>query len=579
MASSKHTQRAVLAGLSCGVGLAAPVLAYTVTLPFAPANDVVASGALPFALGAVAGVGFYAASMGIADRRAEDRAQQAEQSRIFGGAQPTTQFQMNERFRQRAAQQADSYRQNVAAQDDREWDRPVEVLDDRLDTGRIPQVRQQGASRAQAPFQSQPQSPWDAAAQPASQPYSGAAGDTNPLGQQTTGSLLSGLSGVFQRRHSLDDVPTITRAVGAPSEDEAWAMIDSMLDEDSPVSCDPARSRDVYEVAIDEMRDAAAETGSINRDDIAAAARAVAGSRVAPAGTTAQFVSMVANANAAAAGAAQPQNPAWGQAGSGMAGDGFSGSADDAENAAAREAAVNSLWGTPERASVNTGKPAVPYNDALASLPVISANGNAVSADDTFVATMAANVPQTADQQAAYAQESATFASGSSANDTFASASQSFAASEKPVQTVSNGPVSVDVDDEPVEEDVPMADYSGHEDMWAAALAVLDEPAEETAPAASVVAKAPSIDSDPAYVGTHSRVFPEDTARMSRRGIERAEAIAEGVLANRRHARVNEILEEEIDRIDSKSVRRTGHDYLSVIEGGTSPFSPLQAEA
>lgn len=87
------------------------------------------------------------------------------------------------------------------------------------------------------------------------------------------------------------------------------------------------------------------------------------------------------------------------------------------------------------------------------------------------------------------------------------------------------------------------------------------------------------MDAEPGYVGTHSRVFPEDTARMSRRGIERAEAIAEGVLANRRHARVNEILEEEIDRIDSRSVRRTGHEYLSVIEGGTSSFPAVRAEA
>ena len=36
-------------------------------------------------------------------------------------------------------------------------------------------------------------------------------------------------------------------------EDEAWSMIDSMLDDDSPVSCDPAHSRDVYQVAIDEL--------------------------------------------------------------------------------------------------------------------------------------------------------------------------------------------------------------------------------------------------------------------------------------------------------------------------------------
>ena len=51
-------------------------------------------------------------------------------------------------------------------------------------------------------------------------------------------------------------------------------MIDSMLDDDSPVSCDPVRSRDVYQVAIDELTNGG-KTGSYNRDDIAAAARAV----------------------------------------------------------------------------------------------------------------------------------------------------------------------------------------------------------------------------------------------------------------------------------------------------------------
>ena len=83
----------------------------------------------------------------------------------------------------------------------------------------------------------------------------------------------------------------------------------------------------------------------------------------------------------------------------------------------------------------------------------------------------------------------------------------------------------------------------------------------------------------PAYVGRHSAVFPEDTARISREGIERAEAIAAGIMENRRHERVNQILEEEIDRLQSAAVRRTGRAYLSVIEGGTASFEPLCAEA
>ena len=517
MASSAHTQRVVLAGLSFGVGLAAPVVAYAVTLPFGPANEVVASGAIPFAAGAVTGVGFYAAAMGVAEHRAEARAKQAEQNRVFGGAQPTTQFKTNPSF-----EQSQQTAQNVAfdrqptVQDDRVWDRPVEVLDRGLDTGRIPRIEQ------------------DAPAD--------------------TGSLLSGITGAFQRRRSLDDVPTIARAADAPNDDEAWAMIDSMLDEDSPVSCDPSCSRDVFEVAIDELKGAASKTGSINREDIAAAARVVAGSKAVPAGTTAQFVSMVAAANATATKAAAAQDGAWTQPASAAHDDGISREADDAENVAAREAAVNSLWGTPETPMAGAAKPTVPYNDALASLPVITVAGAEapVSADDTFISSVAANVSQPGEPQPCA--------------PVVDQADDADAATEM-------------LDEAPSAVDVPMADYSGHEDMWAAALAVLDEPAASAPVAVDIVANAPAIDSEPSYIGMHSRVLPDDTARLSRKSIERAEAIAEGVLANRRHARINKILEEEIDRIDSRSVRRTGHEYLSVIEGGTSPFSPLQAEA
>ena len=135
-----------------------------------------------------------------------------------------------------------------------------------------------------------------------------------------------------------------------------------------------------------------------------------------------------------------------------------------------------------------------------------------------------------------------------------------------------------DLPDASLEVDVPMADYSGHEDMWAAATAILDEidePAPVAAPA-PVTAPQPAA---PAYVGRHSAVFPEDTARISRESIERAEAIAAGIMENRRHERVNQILEEEIERLQSSTAKRTGRAYLSVIEGGTASFAPLRAEA
>lgn len=483
MASSDATQRVVLAGLSCGIGLAAPVVMYAATLPFSSVNETVVAGAVPFAVGAVAGVGIYAASLGISEYRAQ-HAERLFQPDAMGGAANVNEHQNESQTASMPAQQ--------------QWAVP------------------QGVATAA------PAVPADAA-QPSS--------------------VFSGLTGAFQRLHTDDGVPTIARAADAMSEADAWSMIDGMLDDDSPVSCDPARSRDVYQVAIDELT-YGGKTGSYNRDDIAAAARAVSGSHTAPAGSTAAFVALVANAanNAAAAQSvtydtAVPVTPA-------AAVDSYADEplAVDEETIAARRAAESSLWGAPAQ---QQAAEAMPYNANLANMPIISdASAAAIDLDDLDEPVISNDVPYVGDAPA--------------------SASQSVAVDE-PVDATS-------------EEDVPMADYSGHEGMWAAAAAILDEVVEPASVGAPVFTPAlqPAA---PAYIGRHSAVFPEDIARISREGIERAEAIAAGIMENRRHERVNQILEEEIDRLQSAAVRRTGRAYLSVIEGGTASFEPLRAEA
>ncbi|VWL99715.1 hypothetical protein [Collinsella aerofaciens] len=483
MASSDATQRVVLAGLSCGIGLAAPVVMYAATLPFSSVNETVVAGAVPFAVGAVAGVGIYAASLGISEYRAQ-HAEHLFQPDAMGGAANVNQHQNESQTASMPAQQ--------------QWAAP------------------QGVATAA------PAVPADAA-QPSS--------------------VFSGLTGAFQRLHTDDGVPTIARAADAMSEADAWSMIDGMLDDDSPVSCDPARSRDVYQVAIDELT-YGGKTGSYNRDDIAAAARAVSGSHAAPAGSTAAFVALVANAanNAAAAQSATydtavPVTPA-------AAVDSYADEplAVDEETIAARRAAESSLWGAPAQ---QQAAEAMPYNANLANMPIINdASAAAIDLDDLDEPVISNDMPYVVD-----------------APD---SASRSIAVDEP-------------VDATP-EEDVPMADYSGHEGMWAAAAAIMDEVVEPAPVAAPVSMPAPQP-AAPAYVGRHSAVFPEDTARISREGIERAEAIAAGIMENRRHERVNQILEEEIDRLQSAAVRRTGRAYLSVIEGGTASFEPLRAEA
>ena len=470
MASSDATQRVVLAGLSCGIGLAAPVVMYAATLPFSSVNETVVAGAVPFAVGAVAGVGIYAASLGISEYRAQ-HAERLFQPDAMGGAANVNEHQNESQTASMPAQQ--------------QWAAP------------------QGVATAA------PAVPADAA-QPSS--------------------VFSGLTGAFQRLHTDDGVPTIARAADAMSEADAWSMIDGMLDDDSPVSCDPARSRDVYQVAIDELT-YGGKTGSYNRDDIAAAARAVSGSHAAPAGSTAAFVALVANAanNAAAAQSvtydtAVPVTPAAAAVDSNAE----EPLAVDEETIAARRAAESSLWGA---SAQQQAAEAMPYNANLANMPIISdASAAAIDLDDLDEPVISNDVPYVGDAPA--------------------SASQSVAVDE-PVDATS-------------EEDVPMADYSGHEGMWAAAAAILDEVVEPAPVAAPVSMPAPQP-AAPAYVGRHSAVFPEDTARISREGIERAEAIAAGIMENRRHERVNQ--------------RRTGRAYLSVIEGGTASFEPLRAEA
>ena len=70
MAASVTTSRAIYAGLSCGVAFAVPVCAYAVTLPFPAANGIVATCALPFTVGALAGVGLVTAMGAVAAARA-----------------------------------------------------------------------------------------------------------------------------------------------------------------------------------------------------------------------------------------------------------------------------------------------------------------------------------------------------------------------------------------------------------------------------------------------------------------------------------------------------------------------------
>lgn len=121
------------------------------------------------------------------------------------------------------------------------------------------------------------------------------------------------------------------------------------------------------------------------------------------------------------------------------------------------------------------------------------------------------------------------------------------------------------------EPEVPVADYRGREDLWASALAILEERDEGAAPQAAA---------EPAYVPRHMAPSAEITAPTALPATpERAAAVAEGARATQMHTHVNDLIEEEFEKVRSASVRRKSHEYLHVIQGGTAAMPRLSAEA
>lgn len=408
MASQKHTHRSAAIGLSGGLALAVPLAAYAATLPFDGVHYVVRTAGLPFALGAFAGIGFYAMSSAFYESREE--AEEAEQ---------------------------------------------VGSDESLFATG-----------------------------------------------------ILDGGTGMFRRRGADDSVPVIARAVDAMSEAEAWAEIDQLLSEDFPVSCDASTSKDIYQLALEELARAASSSPDSTR------ATAAAG-------------------GATASGRASAAGPASGSA--------------DARDASA---AAGYTAGMPALAAGANG-------DAMQAtsvdLDLDEPSGVFAVTDDVVAAVVAADAAaEAAAVEAAAAEAAAEAAAPAAAGAPVAAA----VAQGAPVGDEASAAFG---DDAPVQE-VVMVDYTGHEEMWARAIAVLEE---DAAPVAAVGSYRPkhALRTD----------FIDDPAR--------ARAVAEGARSTRMHSHVNEILSEELDRVDSQGVRRTSHEYLRVIQGGTASMPALKVEA
>lgn len=417
MASQKHTHRSAAIGLSGGLALAVPLAAYAATLPFDGVHYVVRTAGLPFALGAFAGIGFYAMSSAFYESREE--AEEAEQ---------------------------------------------VGSDESLFATG-----------------------------------------------------ILDGGTGMFRRRGADDSVPVIARAVDAMSEAEAWAEIDQLLSEDSPVSCDASTSKDIYQLALEELARAASSSPDSTR------------------------------ATAAAGGAT-----ASGQASA-------AGPASVSANARDASAAAGYTAGMPVLAAGSNG-------DAMqatsADLDLDEPSGVFAVTDDVVAAVVAADAA--AAKAAAEAAAAADAAEAAAAVDVAEAAAPAPAGAPVAAAVAQGVPVGDEAsaafgDDAPVQE-VVMVDYTGHEEMWARAIAVLEE---DAAPVAAVGSYRPkhALRTD----------FIDDPAR--------ARAVAEGARSTRMHSHVNEILSEELDRVESQGVRRTSHEYLRVIQGGTASMPALKVEA
>lgn len=407
MASQKHTHRSAAIGLSGGLALAVPLAAYAATLPFDGVHYVVRTAGLPFALGAFAGIGFYAMSAAFYESREE--------------AEEADQVASDESF---------------------------------FATG-----------------------------------------------------ILDGGTGMFRRRGADDSVPVIARAVDAMSEAEAWAEIDQLLSEDSPVSCDASTSKDIYQLALEELARAASSSPDSTR------AAAAAG-------------------GATASGQASAAGPAS-----------VSAEARDAS------AAAGYMAGMPALAAGSNG-------DAMqatsADLDLDEPSGVFAVTDDVVAAVVAADAAAAkAAAEAAAAADAAEAAAPAAGAPVAAAVAQGV-----PVGDEASAAFG---DDAPAQE-VVMVDYTGHEEMWARAIAVLEE---DAAPVAAVGSYRPkhALRTD----------FIDDPAR--------ARAVAEGARSTRMHSHVNEILSEELDRVESQGVRRTSHEYLRVIQGGTASMPALKVEA
>lgn len=334
-----------------------------------------------------------------------------------------------------------------------------------------------------------------------------------------TTSFEADIERFFGRHGKPDDVPVIARAADAMSEAQAWEEIDSMLSDSSPVSCDPLQSKDIYQIAFEELARSGA-TGVVGR---ASAAR-----HAAPAAAAGASADAAVATDAAAAGDASVPADATATfmaIAASREGVTESLSKDRLDEIASREAAMGSL------------DIMVAEEDMPAVAPV------AQPAQPVTVAPQAGAAVQATSLIDLDLDEPSGFVFQPAQTGPVAVAADAADVAAEPVASA----VSSSTDNESQTVEVPMVDYSGHEEMWAEALAILEEPAAPAAP-----------------MGAHFA--------------PRVAAVNEGRRATAVHSHVNQLLDQELNHIESQSMRHTSREFLRVIQGGTAAMPRLQAE-
>ena len=308
----------------------------------------------------------------------------------------------------------------------------------------------------------------------------------------------------FGRHGKPDDVPVIARAADAMSEAQAWEEIDSMLTDNSPISCDPSQSKDIYQIALEELARSGG-TGVVGKAPASVQADASdAPVAEAPAAdATSVFMAIAASR--------EPVTSSL--------------SKDHLDEMASREAAMDSLDFMVAEEDMPAVAPAVQPAEPVVIAPQAQASVQPTSLIDLDL-----------DEPSGFVFQPAAPVRAAMVAEPEPSAPSAGTAESLPCDDSAERPA-----------EVPVVDYSGHEEMWAAALEILAEPDEPVAPS-----------------GAHFAV--------------RVAAVNEGRRANAMHAHVNQILDQELDRVDSQSMRRTSREFLRVIQGGTAAMPRLQAE-